>query len=156
MKKLFTLIVWTLFAQNTFAQLTVVTPPTTVVIGKVMASTVIIGEELSYSINGTDTTTQLLFWDTRYPSLTQYSSITFKGGAKTVTDFYNQLSNFFTDDNKAAETGTVKVTFTLGDNSVTLSNYLSLGIQSVMITTGKGTARMMTKKQVNKLFGKQP
>lgn len=150
MKHLLTLSFLIVFTKS-FGQ---ISPPTkvapAVTVGKIAPLGGFVAD-LTYQINDGDTTYTLRFNDAQYKQINSIESVRFSADGGTVDELYNLFKSVFLDENKKNKDYIVQ--FTLGRESVTISNTKSLGVTSAMFTR-KSSFFTLTEKQVDKLFGK--
>lgn len=107
--------------------------------------------ELSYTIEGADTTYTLLYDVLKEENPTMVNKIRFKASSADIENLYTSLKSFFTKDNIKKKGYSVSVR--LGDYDVTLLNIRTLGLTSVRFVEKNGSFSM-TERQVDFLFGR--
>jgi hypothetical protein len=125
-------------------------PPASVTVGKIAPLGGFVAE-LSYYINEGDTTYILTFNNMKYKHIDAIESVAFSGISNSAEGLYKMFKSVFSKENKSNKDYIVQ--FTLGKESVAISNVKSMGITSAMFTC-KNAFFTLTEKQVNKLFGK--
>ena len=154
MKKTLNLFLITIFCfigLKLSAQIQIQTSNSEVIVGK-CKNGAYTQAQLSYTIQeDKDTLYAFLFLNAKFSALTDYQTIQFSGENNAVSDLYNILKSFFTEENKKNKE--YKVEFKLGNTQVIASNVRIMGVTSVMIFTTKGYV-YLTEKQVEKVFGK--
>jgi hypothetical protein len=105
---------------------------------------------LSYRVEGSDTTYTLMYRDQQYSSLIEIESVTFSGIDNTLDKLYRVFKSVFSDENK--RNGEYKVQFRLGGEDVIVSNYIAAGKPSAFFHADGYFA--LWEKEVDKLFGK--
>ena len=108
--------------------------------------------ELSYKLDeDKDTVYTLLFKNAAYRYAVDYEAITFNSDGNTLNELYKVLKSVFSPDN--IKDKNYRVSFTLGETEVIVSNYRLMGITSAMFYTDRGHT-FIGEKQLDKLFGK--
>jgi hypothetical protein len=110
---------------------------------------------LSYVVNETDTLYTFSYKDMEYKHIDVFESVVFKGNAQTINDLYKILADAFSVDNPKEYRQDLK----LGDESVSIIGYKSLGIKGVrLIKISKAgnisSSFTMGKGHLDKLFNK--
>jgi len=124
----------------------------TVTVGKIAPLSSFLAE-LNYQIVAGDTMYTLVFQDARYTKITSYESITFSGKDSTVEKLYDVFQSFFSDPIK--EDKDYKLSFLLGNESITLSNYRAFGGNSIRVIKSNGGNITFSEKQIKKLFNRK-
>lgn len=109
--------------------------------------------QLSYMVQSDkDTLYNFSFLNAKYTTIDEYQDLLFSGENNTLNDFYGILKSVFKDENKKNKE--YQVEFKLGNTQVVVSTYRTMGVTSVLLTTGKGYC-YLTEKQVKKIFNRE-
>lgn len=149
MKILLTAVICTLFFSS-YSQITVskVTPKKT--IGTVKSGGSFLAE-LFYNVEENDTTYTIMYRNQSYEQLIDIQSFSFSSDDNTLEKLYEIIMTVFDKEN--AKNKEYQLEVNLDNKPLLISNRLSMGFTFVSIREKNGYL-VLTKKQVNKLFGK--
>lgn len=107
--------------------------------------------ELSYQVDGTDTTYTLRFRNAKYTQIISTESVLFDSDGNAIGGLYNAFKSVFSEENRNNKDYLIH--FTMGKDVVAISTYKNMGITQAMFLV-KDAHFAITEKQVDKLFGK--
>ena len=132
-----------------FSQIQILESSKSVEVGKLKAGYITIAE-LSYNVNESDTVYTMFYRNAKFTQLDSYESFIFSGVGNTIDVFYDLMQKAIKSDNPKE----YEVSIKLGNESLIIKGYKTLGIKGVQFLTAKGWLAPINESQLNKLFGK--
>src|SRR6218665_2696193 len=145
MKRYIALVLFLIPHMHGIAQLEVLESPKEIVVGQIKLGGALAAKP-SYTIDS------LLYRHAGYEYVTSFEEVKFNADKQTLDQLYSLMMSVFTKEN--SKNKEYKVEMMLGTTPVIISSRRSMGITGVMFFTSKGYT-ILSKNQVNKLFGKK-